>query len=155
MIAGVISFLPPTFSFGRFLSFPGVLLTLLVFGTTEPDSPLIRLVADFAVWWTVSYFVAAAWTWNQLNPTRPTPTAVKIILAVWFVLLLPWLVIASLSGMAFDGGKTAEAYVFVWSVLSYPITVGLAAVFRRWLPWMVLLPLVNVAGCGASELLHK
>ena len=81
--------------------------------------------------------------------------ATKYIFLFWVVLLIPWLLVAGLSGMAFDGGYTAEAYTFFWSVWAYPITVGIVAVFRRWVPWIVLLPLLTLAGCGASELLHK
>jgi len=48
------------------------------------------------------------------------------------------------SGMAFDGGYTLAAYVFVWSVLTYPVAVLIAAIFRRKVQWLVLLPCINI-----------
>jgi hypothetical protein len=57
--------------------------------------------------------------------------------------------------MAFDGGATAEVYVFFWSTITYPVSVVLTALFRRWYPYAVLLPVLNFAGCCASPLLHK
>ena len=35
--------------------------------------------------------------------------------------LIPWLMIAGLSFMAFDSGETAQAWAFVFIVLSYPL----------------------------------
>ena len=64
-------------------------------------------------------------------------------LAFWTVLLLPWMVLTPLAGMAFDGGETLGAYVFFWSFLTYPIALAAAAFFRKWTPWAVLLPFVN------------
>jgi hypothetical protein len=86
---------------------------------------------------------------------RMSLRATKYVLIFWVVLLIPWLLVAPLSSMAFDGGYTSEAYAFFWSIWTYPVTVGIAAVARRWMPWIVLLPLMNIGGCAASELLHK
>ena len=76
------------------------------------------------------------------------------MLIIWVVLIIPWFLWAGLSGMAFDGGYTAEAYTFVWSVWTYPISVLIAAVLRRWRPEFVLLPILNFVGCGIANMLH-
>src|SRR5947209_17350364 len=73
----------------------------------------------------------------------------------WLVLLLPWLFVPSFSPMAFDGGRTAEAYAFFWSVWVYPVTVGAVARFRRWRPSLVVLPFLSIAGCCATLLVRK
>jgi hypothetical protein len=119
--------------------------------TSQP----VRVLANLIVWSMALYFGHALWRWGQTNPARQTPTAANRVFVFWLVLLLPWLLFASLSVMAFDAGYTAETRAFVFSVWTYPITVGIAAVVRRWVPWLVLLPLVNVAGCGVSGLLPK
>jgi len=156
LISGVVSFLPLIFPSLLFLSFPGAMLTLLVFGRqVQLTSQLVRAVSNFAVWSVALYFLPSLWKWGQNHPTRHTPTPAKALFILWLVLLLPWFLFAGLSGMAFDGGPTAEAYTVVWSVWTYPITLGIVAVWRRWVPWIVILPFLNVVGCGASELLHK
>jgi hypothetical protein len=81
-----------------------------------------------------------------------TKTVVKIINAIWLVLLVPWLPFAAFCGMAFDGGYTWHAYMFVWSTLLYPATVLVALVSRQKLPPLVLLPLLCVAGFFVSGL---
>jgi len=63
---------------------------------------------------------------------------------VWGVLLTPWAPFAMLSGMAFDGGHTIHAYVFVWSLLTYPVALLIAAIFRRKMALLVLLPCLNI-----------
>lgn len=65
-------------------------------------------------------------------------------LIVWCALLVPWFPFALLSGMAFDGGPTIQAYLFAASVWTYPITVGIAAIFRKRVPGLLMLPLLNV-----------
>ncbi len=64
---------------------------------------------------------------------------------VWFVLLLPWLFLAGLAGMAFDGGPRFGAYVFVGAIWAYPVSLGLAWKFRDMNPFIVLLPFANIA----------
>jgi hypothetical protein len=148
LIASATSFLP-------ILSFPGALLTGLVFGTTlQLTSPLVKAVCNFLVWLPAVYFFPNMWRWGT-PPTRQTPTAAKALFVAWLVLLIPWFVFAPLSGMAFDSGPTAEAYTFVWSVWMYPVTVGIAAIVRRWMPWIVLLPFLNMAACFAPGLWPK
>ena len=71
-------------------------------------------------------------------------------LIVWLVLFAPWLPFAMLSGMAFDGGRTPQAYLFFWSVLTYPVAVGIALISRKRAPVLVLLPILNVIGFFAS-----
>lgn len=152
--ASVLPFLLP---FLRFLWFPGALLggvffgSRMVFASFDP----VRAVGSALLWPVVLYAGAALLTWGDGHPTRQSPRAAKYVFWFWILLLLPWLLVAPVSLMAFDGGYTAEAYAFVWSVWSYPVTLGIVAVFRRWVPWIVLLPLLNLVGCGASELLHK
>ena len=155
--ASAASFLPLVLDFFTFLWFPGTVVGLMLFGRRILLSSFIpvRAGASFIVWITLVYFGIALWNWGQTHPTRQVPAGAKYLFICWVVLLVPWLLVAPLSAVAFDGGYTAEAYAFVWSVWTYPITVGIAAVFRRWVPWIVLLPLLNLAGCGASELLHR
>lgn len=157
LIASAVSLLPVALPFFTFLWFPGTVLGLMLFGTRMLFASFIpvRAIASAVLWSMLFYFGAALWNWGQTRPTRQNPTAARYVFVFWAVLLVPWLLLAPLSGMAFDGGYNAEAYAFAWSVWTYPITVGIAAVCRRWVPWVVLLPLLNIAGCGASDLLHK
>jgi len=71
---------------------------------------------------------------------------------VWVILLLPWLFLAPVSLMAFDAGKTPKVYVFVLSIWTYPVAVGIAAIVRKWEPAILLLPCVNVALCVVAGL---
>ena len=72
------------------------------------------------------------------------------LVVVWCILLLPWFLIAPVSAMAFDDGAKLSAYVFVWSVWTYPIPVVFAAVFREKWPKVTFLPLLNVIGVLVS-----
>ena len=69
-----------------------------------------------------------------------------ILFVVWLVLLLPWLPLFFLSGMAFDAGPTLEAYVFVFFLWTYPISVFIVGILRNKKPLLALLPLLNVLG---------
>jgi hypothetical protein len=69
---------------------------------------------------------------------------VKIVLVIWAVLLIPWLPFAALSGLAFDGGPTLAAYVIVWALLTYPVSLLIAWLLRKKAPFLVFLPCVNV-----------
>ena len=73
-------------------------------------------------------------------------TATAILLGCWVVLLVPWFIIGPLSAMAFDSGPSVHAYVFAISALTYPISVIVATIFRRNVPWMVFLPCLNLGG---------
>jgi hypothetical protein len=156
LTASAVSLLPLFLPVVSFLAFPGALLTLLLLGGRfQLNFQAVRVMMNVIAWSMMLYFGGVLWKWGQTNSQREIPAATKVIFIFWLVLLVPWLVVAPLSGMAFDGGDTAEAYVFAGSVWTYPITVGVVGVFRKWAPWIVLLPLLNLAGCGASGLLHK
>ena len=73
-------------------------------------------------------------------------TLAKALLIVWLVLLVPWFMTASWAGMAFDGGVTWSAYLAVWSIWTYPLTVIAGAVLRKKAPAFILLPFLNVMG---------
>ncbi len=77
----------------------------------------------------------------------PLPTAVKIMLTIWCVILVPWIPFFTLmgTGMAFEGGYTFHAYLFVATAWTYPALVGVAFFFRRRKPkliWLPMLPLI-------------
>ena len=157
LIASAVSLVPLASPFFIFLWFPGTILGRIIFGIRILFTSFmpVRAVASVILWSILLYFGAALWNWGQTGPAGQSPTAARYVFVLWVVLLVPWLLIAPLSAMAFDAGTTPEAYAFFWSVWTYPITVGISAVCRRWVPWIVLLPLLNLAACGASELLHK
>ena len=115
----------------------------------------LRIVLNVVVTSLVLYLGAALWTWGINNRNQPAPTATRALLIFWLILLVPWMLAGPLSAMAFDGGATAEAYVFFWSTITYPVSVALAAFFRRWFPYAVILPVLNFAACFTSPLLHK
>jgi hypothetical protein len=48
-----------------------------------------------------------------------------------------------------------EAYVFVWSVFSYPVLVGLVFYYRRKKPHLAWLPVLSFAGAFMSALFHQ
>ena len=70
----------------------------------------------------------------------PTPPPKRIGLLIWMILsqllavlsLIPWLLMAGLSVMAFDSGVTAEAWAVVIAVWSYPI-LPLLLVIAAWI----------------------
>ena len=89
-------------------------------------------------------------------PLTPLTSTVKIMLTVWFIVLVPWVPFLSVmgSGMAFEGGDTLAAYLFVVMAWAYPVLVCVAYYFRRrrpvlvWLPalilvWVLVLPLLG------------
>lgn len=47
------------------------------------------------------------------EPLPPVSITVKVMLSIWCVLLIPWVPFAGLAGMAFDGGATIAALIFV------------------------------------------
>jgi len=77
-----------------------------------------------------------------------------ILFVIWVILLLPWLPFFLASGMAFDGGPTLRAYVFVGSLWTYPVSVVIVANFRQQKPLLALLPVLNIIGVF-SDLLWK
>lgn len=64
---------------------------------------------------------------------------------VWVVLLLPWLLFAALSLMAFDAGPSLAVYIFVVSIWTYPVSVGIVWWFRDREPRIAFLPCLNIA----------
>ncbi len=74
-----------------------------------------------------------------------TSPLVKAILALWFVMLVPWLPFAGLSAMAIESGQGLAVYLFMWSIWLYPASLCVAFFFRQKRPTLVLLPLVNIA----------
>jgi hypothetical protein len=57
-----------------------------------------------------------------------------------------------LSGLAFDAGEKWYAYLFVWSMWTYPIFLAAAFILKRSKSalFLVLLPILNVVGCAVS-----
>jgi hypothetical protein len=90
----------------------------------------------------------------QRAPLNPLSVHVKVMLIIWCVLLLPWPLFLMGAGMAFEGGDTADAYAFFWSVLTYPILVAAAFLYRRRQPNFVFLPVFSLFGLVLSTLLH-
>jgi hypothetical protein len=82
----------------------------------------------------------------------PLRIEVKAALIFWSILFIPWFPIMMLSGMAFDAGEKWFAYVFVWSMWTYPVVLAIAFIFRRSkiALFLVLLPVLNVIGCTVS-----
>lgn len=88
---------------------------------------------------------------NESSPfgEESTPVPQKLALAlliVWLVLLVPWFVAAQYVGLIFDGGVTWSAYLAVWSVWTYPLTVIVGAVLRKKAAAFILLPCLNLLG---------
>jgi len=79
----------------------------------------------------------------------------KVLLFVWIVLLIPWVVMAPLSGMAFDGGNTIWAWLAVVSIWSYGPLVFLAFKLLERSRKAVLLPLVSLATIFLPDLVDS
>lgn len=84
---------------------PGVLLGLIVFGTRIVYPSFIPMigVASAILWSMLLYFGVALWNWGQADPTRQSQPAAKYVFVFWVALLLPWLLIVPLSGVALTG----------------------------------------------------
>lgn len=91
---------------------------------------------------------------NSILGPPPLRTDVKILLAIWFVVLVPWIPVFTLmgTGMAFEPGYTLDAYLFVFMAWAYPVLVFIAYLFRRrrpglvWLPALILVPTILQMG---------
>ena len=81
---------------------------------------------------------------SKMMKQAPNIDWTKSLLMLWAFLLVPWGVPAMASSMAFEDGNTISAYVFVGAVLTYPISVLIAAIFRREVRWLIFLPCVNI-----------
>lgn len=66
------------------------------------------------------------------------------LFVLWIVLLLPWVPFAPLSAMAFDAGPSFWVYLFVGSVLAYPVTVFIAFALYQKTPRIVFLPFLDL-----------
>jgi hypothetical protein len=89
-----------------------------------------------------------------MDRNRADAVAAALFL-VWLVLLLPWLLIAPLSFMAFDGDSQLLAYTYVGLIWTYPLSVGLVWWFRDQSPLIAFFPFVNIATCILLALLEK
>jgi hypothetical protein len=82
---------------------------------------------------------------NYFGPP-PLPTTVRVMLAIWCILMVLGVLPAlMLTGMAFEGGHTLDAYLSLIAVWSYPPLVVIAFFFRRRKPALIWLPLITVA----------
>ena len=77
---------------------------------------------------------------------RALDTIVLVLLALWVVLLIPWLPFAALAGMAFDSGNGLVAALFVFSAWSYGPAVFAAFKLLDRSRKAVLLPFFSCAG---------
>ena len=90
-----------------------------------------------------------------MNKTEAIKLTSNIVFYVWLLLLLPWFLFAGLAGMAFDGGATLGAYVFVISVWTYPLSVLIVGLFRRRVPSLISLPILNFCGMFVADRLTR
>lgn len=74
----------------------------------------------------------------------PLSTTVTVMLAIYFVILVPWIPFFTLmgTGMAFEGGNTFDAYQSVIIFLAFPVLVSISYLFRRRKPALVWLPMI-------------
>jgi hypothetical protein len=66
--------------------------------------------------------------------------------------MLPWLFLMFATGFAFDSKPTVGIYIFVWTVWTYPIVVGIAAIFRDRTLFAAYLPFLNLTAFGMALL---
>lgn len=84
---------------------------------------------------------------------RAVETLSRGLLFVWVVLLIPWVVFAALSGIAFDTKSTLVAALIVVSIWSYAPAVLVAFTLLERSRKAVLLPLISIAGTVVLNLL--
>ena len=65
----------------------------------------------------------------------------KLLFIAWLLLLLPWIIVAPLMAMAFDGPHTLSIYIGVGAIWSYPLSVSVVCAFRKKNPVAALFPL--------------
>ncbi len=88
---------------------------------------------------------------NESSPFGEESTSVpqKLALALlilWLVLLVPWFAAAQCMGWSSMAGVTWSAYLAVWSVWTYPLTVIAGAFLRKKAAAFILLPSLNLLG---------
>ena len=69
----------------------------------------------------------------------------ELLFLLWVFLMLPWVFLAPLSGMAFDAGPKVVVYFFVCGIWTYPVSVWVVWKFRGRVPLIALLPCLNIA----------
>jgi len=87
-------------------------------------------------------------------PAAYVDPGVKLLLTIWFLLLVPWFPIALLAGMAVINGEW-WGYVFVWSMWTYPVTLYVAFKFKSKVPALSLLPVLNLVGVFVSDFFSR
>ena len=131
----------------------------------DPDrvccSEYLYLCNERYSWWTTLVLNSTiASTDGKMNhstddswPERAFDIGVRLLLVVWLLLLVPWLMISLLAGMAFDSGNTVAAILFVVSVWSYgPAVFGAFKLLHRSRK-SVLLLFISIAGIFLSDFL--
>jgi hypothetical protein len=83
---------------------------------------------------------------------RFNPAVALVLFVIWLILLLPWLLFAGLSGMAFDAGNALRAYVYLFSLWTYPVSVWVVWKFREERPAIALFPMLNLLGVFSDVL---
>ena len=83
---------------------------------------------------------------------RLNPRFAVVLFVIWLILLLPWLLFAGLSGMAFEAGNALRAYVFLFSVWTYPVSVWAVWKFKEKSPTIAMLPILNFLGVFSDVL---
>jgi len=74
------------------------------------------------------------------------------LFVVWLVLLAPWLFLAPISLMALgDTPPTTQTNVTVYAIWTYPLAVGIAAIFRKKAPAIAFLPGLNIVACVVAS----
>jgi hypothetical protein len=85
-------------------------------------------------------------TQEEVKPKRSVPVMIWMILSqiIMGLGLLPWLVASMMSIMAFDGGASAQTYLFVGSIWSWPVfAIALSGIaWWRWRKGNVWLPAI-------------
>lgn len=83
---------------------------------------------------------------ETLEPARtPLQTNVKVALALWFVLLVPWLPLATMGvGMASEAAGYTDVFALALSLWSYPVLMVVAFLQRRRRPNNGLAPIFSV-----------
>ena len=90
---------------------------------------------------------------EPLNEEPELSTTVTFMLTVWVILLVLGAPIALMgTGMAFEGGPTVDAYMFLIAAWSYPPLVAAAFFCRRRNPALVWLPLFTLLLLVIEEL---
>ena len=81
----------------------------------------------------------------------PLEPSVRIMLAIWLVILLPWLFIGSMGAAMASEVKgphaAAQSDCLLLSVWTYPILLAIGFVYRRKKPTLIYLPMLAFVAC--------